>query len=46
MSLSRGSGSALGAALAARDKGSNRVVLFVGEGSLCVEPPILPVVCN
>lgn len=28
------SGSSLGAALAAREKGCNRVILFVGEGSL------------
>lgn len=35
------SGSSLGAALAAREKGCNRVILFVGEGSLWVGPPFL-----
>lgn len=29
-------GSTLGAALAAKDRGLNRTILFVGDGSLCV----------
>jgi len=33
-------GATLGAAFAARDVGKKRVILFVGEGSLCVSRPL------